>query len=104
MIQGKAPFVCLLIPGTLNKKAPLLRCICRIEMIELDASHWTPNMTKRRMGCMPQAMKLGKKWDDKLPELLLATSSASSHFLSFALPMQSAIPTARPGEGERKPR
>ena len=25
-------------------------------MIELDASHWTPNMTKRRMGCMPQAM------------------------------------------------
>ena len=26
------------------------------EMIELDASHWTQNMTKRRMGCMPQAM------------------------------------------------
>ena len=26
------------------------------EMIELDASHWTQNMTKRRMGCMPQAI------------------------------------------------
>ena len=30
MIQQKPPFVCLLIPGTLNKKAPLLRCSCRI--------------------------------------------------------------------------
>ena len=26
------------------------------EMIELDASHWTPNMSKRCTGCMPQAM------------------------------------------------
>ena len=26
------------------------------EMIELDASHWTPNTTKRCTGCMPQAM------------------------------------------------
>ena len=30
MIQQKPPFVCLLIPGTLNKKAPLLRCSCLI--------------------------------------------------------------------------
>ena len=30
MIQRKAPFVCLLIPGTLNKKTPLLRCSCLI--------------------------------------------------------------------------
>ena len=30
MIQRKAPFVYLLIPGTLNKKTPLLRCSCLI--------------------------------------------------------------------------
>ena len=30
LIQKKPPFVCLLIPGTWKKKAPLLRCSCRI--------------------------------------------------------------------------
>ena len=56
MIQRKAPFVCLLIPGTLDKIALLLRCSCRIGW-----KRWSVLMTSSMsMACCVIACSVSK--------------------------------------------
>ena len=67
MIQRKAPFVCLLIPGTLNKKAPVLRCscrICRIKVIGLDNFFNVYHLLRHRLGHTTQRLVMfGVQWE-----------------------------------------